>query len=483
MRASVADWRRAAGCARAVGFLVVLLLALAPLEAARAQVSDVDVGVFRSRRGPELTLVDGVVQFDPRVVEGGEDCAYLVGIEVRDSEQLAILQDGWRGLLACEPEGEAQLSERAVRVVETFQFAVMPGHYSLEVSLEPAGHPEAATRVDLDLESLPSDAVASDLILGREVGYVDTTDTGRWTVRRGQVGIAADPCVVADATRSTLAYYLEVYSEPEGALQGEVEGVIRRANGDQVIRSKLAELQGEGGIRSIAGAMSLAGLPPGDYALDVQLKLTDTLVSRWRGFQMAAAFDPPVAARGSETLRDYFWGLSDEELAELFDPIEVWLGPGEERRTYRNLPPEGKRQFLVVFFERVAAQIVGRDESALDVYLERVRYVNETFGERVGREEQAGWHTDRGRIYLLRGRWDRRLERPFPRDRSAPYEIWSYNVGPGYVYLFVDETLFRNYRLLFSTDPREPALPEWETRVSPAALEELDQYFGVRPRI
>ena len=432
-----------------------------------------------------VEVVDGVLEFDPRIVEGGADCAYVVGLGVADSAETRILDERWRGVMACETEEVSRLGERGVRVVETFRFAVMPGRYSLEVSVEPDGKPEMARRLEYDLTSLPVDALASDLILAREVGWFDSTEAGRWTVRRGQLGIGADPYVVATPSRPNLAYYLELYPQPGAPLQGRVQGVIRRADGDEVVRLGLEELERTEDDRPIAGKVSLAGLGPGDYALEVRLELADTVVTRSRAFGMATdllALESQGSADGgpaSETIETYFFGLRDEELAELFDPVVVWLGTARERERYWALTPDGKRRLLATYFEEVAPKLIGGGEPPLDLFLERAQHVNKAFRERAGREEQEGWRTDRGRVYLLRGPPDDRLERPFPGDNSAPYEIWSYNVGTGYVYLFVDETRFRHYRLLFSTDPSETALPDWNRRAGRSAVNDLVQHFGV----
>lgn len=466
--------------------LGLLLATLALSESARAQVGDLDVVTFRTRRGGGLTLVDGVVQFDPSVVQGGEDCGYEMRLEVRDATNTAILEDSWSALNACQAQGQQQPG-RSIRIVETFQFAIKPGRYSVDVSVQPAGHPESARLAGIDLVNLAEDSPASDLILGRDVGFVDTTEASWWTVRKGEMGIAADPYVIADEERSTLAYYIEVYRDSGSELDAEVVGVISRQNGDEVVRTRLATLEGAEASQPIAGKLSLAGLPPGDYVMDVRLQLDDTTVTRSRGFGMAS----PLAVTGTterggstETgLHEYFRGLTDEQLAELFDPIVVWLSSGRDRRMYEHLAPEGKRNFLIEYFEHVAPSLVGESESPLDVYLTRVRYLNEKYGEVAGREERAAWRTDRGRIYLLRGQPAERLSRTFPRDDSPPYEIWSYQSGPAYVYLFVDETRFNFYRLIFSTDPAETPLPDWQQRVGRVALTELDQYFGIRAEI
>lgn len=461
---------------------LALLIAPALAEVAQAQVSGLEVALYRTRRGEDLTLVDGVVQFDPRLVQGGDDCAYYMKLAVRDSAETVILEDGWSAVLACAGQQPAEGGQRGV-VVETFQFAIAPGRYRLEVSVEPAGHPGSARRTSVDLVNLPLGALASDLILGRRVGFIDTTTaTGEWTVRKGEIGVAADPYVVADQERSNLAYYLEVYQRPESALEGEVVGVIRRRHGEEVIRTGLATLESGTVSRPVAGNLSLAGLPPGEYTLEVRLELADTLVTCSREFGLAAVL-PLEAAQLSpegERLHEYFSGLSDQELVELFDGIVVWFGNEGYRRTYAGLTPEGKRNFLVDYFEHAAPSLVGSEEYALDVYVERAHYVNENYTEKVGREQRVGWRTDRGRIYLLRGQPNRMVQRTFPVDNAPPYEIWTYEVGAGFVYLFVDETKFNHYRLIYSTDPGEPALPNWQQRVGRVALRELETYAGVR---
>ncbi len=88
-----------------------LILAVVLGEAA-AQASDFDAAIYRTRRGPDLTLVDGVLEFDPGIVEEGVDCAYVVNLRVADSAQAPILNDSWRGVLDCGPQ-KARRAEMA----------------------------------------------------------------------------------------------------------------------------------------------------------------------------------------------------------------------------------------------------------------------------------------------------------------------------------------------------------------------------------
>ncbi len=478
-----------------VPLLAALLCVMILPDAAVAQQAEIEAAVFRTRQPPNLTVVEGLLEFDPSLDEGS--CAYELAIDVDDATGSTIHSERWRAGWECQKEEVSPTSARQVRVVETFRFAVVPGDYSVKLSVAPESQPDRVRSVELPLRGLPLGAVASDLILAREVGLADSTGDRPWTLRRGQIGLAADPKVVADTARPTLAYYLEVYPQAleaaaaEPVMAGLVTAVIRSADGREMARLRLEQLEPTTESRALAGTISLAGLPPGEYGLEVRLGLEDTVISRSRDFSMAwsaplvvkpvLAARTPAAVEGSDS---YFWRLSDDELAELFDPVVVWLSSAKQRELYEGLAPDGRRRFLERFFDEY--KLGGEDQSeeaALDVYLSRVRHVNEAFGERAGVGEQAGWRTDRGRIYLLRGKPDETRRQAFPTDETPPFEIWYYQVGRGYLYVFVDETRFQHYRLVFSTDPSFPALPDWIDRAGPGTLEELERYYSIRPRL
>jgi hypothetical protein len=79
----------------------------------------------------------------------------------------------------------------------------------------------------------------------------------------------------------------------------------------------------------------------------------------------------------------------------------------------------------------------------------------------------------------MRGEPTQIVDRPVSRDGSPPYQIWQYSTSPGYVYLFLDESRFGNFRLIFTTDPNQASLPGWERRVGAEAMQDLNR-IGVR---
>jgi hypothetical protein len=75
---------------------------------------------------------------------------------------------------------------------------------------------------------------------------------------------------------------------------------------------------------------------------------------------------------------------------------------------------------------------------------------------------QEGWHTDRGRVYVLYGESDE-VERFPSTSESKPYEIWHYNQIEGSViFVFIDRTGFGEYTLVNSTKRGEVKDDNWQ---------------------
>lgn len=454
----------------AVGVAAIAVAGAADIEA--QDDSDLDITVYRSWRPPDVTVVQGLFWVRPGdlATEGGSGCPYTVDLLVRDANT-TLAEEEWTGECPTSFDGE----EFEASVLETFQFGLRPATYTVAVTAAAAGaEREAALQVEGYGEMPP----ASDLVLARDVDWVDSANADQWTFQRGEIGVLTAPDVVVDPEDPRLAYYLELYVEEGRTVTGELLASIVTVDGTSLHTVTLAEFADADESRPLTGSMSLAGLPPGLYRVEAELSLEDTVVSRTHAFRMA---DPrPVAqqADGQLPSGSFFAELSEEELSRLFDPLVLWLDSERTREQYRNLSPDARRRFLHQFFE--GAQPSGdedRDEP-LDIYLSRVRYANDSYVESTGRRDVAAWETDRGEIYILRGAPDARIERPLP-GSGSPYEIWSYDIGRGYVYLFADQSGLGNYSLILATDPEYNTMPAWHNQVGGEAIQDLDR-FGVR---
>ena len=445
------------------------------------QEEPLELALFRTRAAAGVTAVDAIAEMDPNGLFEESRCTYGVEVTVFDSTGTEIVRDEWRRAADCE----VFRSDPTARVVDTFSFAVRPGRYTVEMVVMPGAGGEPRS-VRATLRTLEADARASDLYLAREVGWTDTTATEGWAIRKGQLGIAAEAALQIPSTRPFLGYYLELYERGVVLTGGVVQARIRRPEGGAVAEFTLQRVETLDTDRPVAGTVSLAGLPPGRYELDVAVSFegVDELV-RSRGFEVVRRSAPETARDPGATdeLQAYFESLPEEELTR-FDPVAIWMASEEARRSLASLSAEGKRQFLAEFFRRSAFPLAGGQTvtgvEALRLFLERSRQVERAFTERTGEDGRPAWRTDRGRIAILRGMPDDRIQRPMPANDTRPYEIWFYNIGSGYVYLFADESGFGHYRLLYSTDPSMVTLPDWARRVGPAAVSELSTYYGIR---
>jgi GWxTD domain-containing protein len=434
------------------------------------EAQELHVTLYRSWHPPNATVVHRLFRVDGEMLGTGSTCEYHVRLWVEDSTGTRLVNNEWDG--RCPPAA----ADAPPAALETFEFAVLPSRYTVNVSVEPKGKPDARISTKVPLESLPTESLASDLILARRAGWVDSATDVQWTIRKGKLGIAASSEAVALETSPSIAYYLELYPRAGKPVSGTLVGVIRRPDGRQIAQLQLQRLQDVAESRPLAGNVSLAGLAPGEYVLETRLSTGDTTLVRTHPFRMEgrilASPETPSTAGGS-----YFSSLTDQQLTELFDPVLASLQKQADRDLYERLSPDGRRRFLQEYFGGVSPTPGGQGTNPLDLYLRRVQHVNREYA---GRGGEPGWRTDRGKIYLIRGEPQNKSARPLPPGGASPYEIWVYNVAPGYYYVFVDESRIGSYRLILTSDPAQPSLPDWERRLSNEVFEDMFR-MGVRP--
>lgn len=438
------------------------------IAAAALQEPQPEVTIYRSWRAPNITVVEGIFRVDPELLETAT-CSYGVELTVRDAAGTQLTQETWTG--TC-PEQDGQLAA----ALETFEFQVVPAAYTVEVAVYPAADPARRRSSTIEVRGLEQNPLVSDLILARDVAFIDTLDARPWTFRRGTIGLQLASQVIVRPDDPKLSYYLELYADEDRPMTGSVSGVVRREDGRELTRVTLLTLNAQTVPRPVAGTLPVPGLPDGTYTFETHVQLTDTTIVSSHPFAVARAV--PLAAAGT----GWFGTLSDEEFGELFDPVVVWLRAltsASSAQLYETLPRHAQKEFLAQQFGREGPTPDDDEMSALDAYLERVRVVNSRFSERAGRGTQQPWRTDRGRIYLIQGEPGSTVLRPSPPSR-APYEIWQYPTGQGLVYLFADDTRMGHYRLIFTNDPNEQSVPDWSRLVASEALEDLAR-LGIRP--
>jgi GWxTD domain-containing protein len=412
---------------------------------------------------------------DPDLL-GTSTCEYDASIDVKDlapGSQLKPIHDGWAS--------SCPMSDGAVApALERFVFGIPAGTREVEVAVAvgPKGSNDQSRKVrKIRVQALPQKALVSDLILARMIGVLDSTNATQFNMRHNTIGIRGATDMVLEPESSDLWYYLEMYPAKGKPFNGNASMVVRRSSDNtELTRRELQKLVDVKVAQPIAGKVSLEGLPDGEYTFDVVLQLADTTVVSSHPFRMG--MPAVVADAGSGAASGYFYTIPDNEIETTYGAAVMFNMTKQEVDLYNTLSTNAKRAFLTRMFGTAAPDPKRKPESALDAFLSRAQTVQAKYSERSGRGRMEGWKTDRGRIYIRRGEPTNLVSRPAARSGS-PYEIFFYGNNRGLFYLFSDDTRAGNYRLIYTNDPQEQSLPNWDRHVGSEAVEDM-RSMGIR---
>jgi len=477
-----------AACALATG-----TRASASTLAQQQEAAGLEVTLLRTWVPEDLTVVDGLVNVPLTMLAGGTTGAYRFELSVFDATDTQLYRDSW----------ERQLSQQAAAYVESgtsyllepFRFGVRPGAYEVEIRAYPTDAPDLGERIRLSLVAFDGRPGSSDLFLATRVEPItEGAGGGSWSVTHGGFGIAAAARMSVLPTEPDLYYYLELYSLDDETTRVSVNAEV--LSGDRVVyRTPVSEVEVVTGGVPFTGHISLAGLPPGEYHLAMNIGDEADGERRLAPFQMLSPESVLVAGTAVGSYEaDYFATLSDEELEQTFGGVALLI-TNTERVTFEALPPDAKRRYLSEFFQRLDPNPGSPGNQFLEDYVERIQTIRARYDENVGSEERMPWYTARGRIYLKYGEPQDRVVNYSPVDLTGagavstsgafggepPYEIWQYQTT-SFVYLFVSEDRFGAWRLIYSTDPEIASLADWYKRTGPSALDDLLTNFGIKPR-
>ena len=141
-----------------------------------------------------------------------------------------------------------------------------------------------------------------------------------------------------------------------------------------------------------------------------------------------------------------------------------------ERRAYKTLKTDEEREnFIENFWRRRDPNPDTEENEYRDQYLERIAYSNEHFTS-----GKPGWMTDRGRVYITRGKPDSVEAHPMGGSYNRPsyegggttstypFEVWFYRhidgVGSGIEIEFVDPTGTGEYRIARNANEKDALL-------------------------
>lgn len=401
--------------------------------------------------------------------------AYLMDVRVRDSTGLELVRNSWSGRLpgaARQPGGTA---------LEILDFPVTPGRYQIEVGVTDSATGKRLTSA-VTVEGFGSEPSVSDLLLApmiRPAGLADTAPAPG-EIRRGNLLITGSAELGLTPLRSKLFYLLETYNTREDSARLAIS--VTDASGKSVVSTAPGRkhLPVGGGI--LTGSMDLAGLPPGQYRLALQIEVAGQSLERSATFTMAelaetVAKDAERRTALQETDPGYFGAMGAGELDAAKAPLMLIARSGELSPYKKDLSLQAKRRFLTKFWtERDPSPRTPRNEVRESFY-RAIAYADTNFRER-GRVSVPGWKTDRGRIHGRNGQPDDVLRRQ-AQGNAPPYEVWSYSRGKARYYIFADLSGLGGFKLMSSNDLREVRDPNWQRILGIVALEDIARYLNL----
>ena len=364
---------------------------------------------------------------------GKHHASYEVHISIDDGDAIPLESfSSEKDVVVANAARTRSLSDfRASQAV----FELPPGKYQVSFLLQD-GVSESTYRHEFKVKlSLPNERKSelSDIMF---VQHIEPADDRESIFRKGEMIVI--PSVSRDyggEEDSELAFYIEAYASDNDDDRLVFETVISSIGGKVQYRdtvSLLAEIL----IHTQLKSVPIGELSPGEYNLEI------TLRGR-RNRKLSQKREEFIVIWSQSTMLKNNY---DECLRQL----ELVANPGEIKgmkklETY----VERLRAFNQFWKERDRTPETPRNESKLEFY-QRVSYANHRFRYM----RQAGWSTDRGRIYVKHGEPDAIDDVPMAPD-APPYQIWHYYHGTWYLrFVFVDEDFDSDYRLQWPYDGR-----------------------------
>lgn len=243
-----------------------------------------------------------------------------------------------------------------------------------------------------------------------------------------------------------LSFYYEISSRHLSNKSVFADYLISDSENRIVKKLEDVDLQLNKGTKGFTQAINISSLASGVYnfRIIVSDSSDDAIDETNRQFEIIQA--------------DYFSNIpymTDDEV-DLFGKILEYLTTPAQLNIYKNLNNSGKSYFLIRFFSDRDPISGTEDNEYLQSILARYHYSNQNFSW--GNLE--GWSTDRGRIFIQKGKPDE-IELHSFETGYKPYQIWYYRTERELFYVFGDTNSNGNYILLHSNKEGEIYDTRW----------------------
>ena len=358
------------------------------------------------------------------------------------------------------------------QIMDAYLFPLPLGRYTAKIKVSDLNSFASGEYVfSFNLASLKKDELSlSDIELCTNISQ----DTAYVRFRKGPLQVIPNPSSRYGYSLPVLYYYAEAYNfdiSDDDTGTFHLECYITDAQGSviKVISDEVKQKPGSSSV--LVGGNNIAGLPRNTYFLnlkvtDVQTGKTASKTKRFSLLKPSGKSEPDTTENKAlyrNILLAIYMNYQEKDLDLEFEQTR-YISTAEEKKIYPQLDLDGKKQFLVKFWEKRDSDPDTPQNEFRDSYLQRVEYANQYF-----RTKNEGWKSDRGRGLLVYGAPDNIEKFPNPIG-NKPYEIWSYpHIEGGVIFVFADLLGFGGYELIHSTHPREFKQPDWMNLLTPGS--------------
>lgn len=355
-------------------------------------------------------------------------------------------------------EDTTQLSQ-AVDLLDRVDLLVPEGNFSVTLKAQDLNNPSLADSVKfvaLVTPFSPDTVSLSDVELASSIERKSVDKTSPFY--KNTLMVIPNPKRLFGAQTERLYFYLESYylltSVPgdnyniKYYVADLVGKSVEQISPVQQIRKKQYDSRVE------FGSLNIGSLALGTYFFhfDLSDSAGNILASRSKKFfiyKPDTGLGGPTLAQNLDAriLQSEFGTLSEAELEQEYKYVG-YIMTSEHKQNYEALNTvNAKRRFLYLLWKAYDPKPKTLLNEFRREYMERVKYANENF-ETLKRE---GWHSDRGRVYIIYGK-PTYVENHPNEENTKPYEVWNYDqIQGGVLFVFGDLTGFRNYELIHST--------------------------------
>ena len=379
-----------------------------------------------------------------------------ISFSLKDERGDSVFENYWTTPLVAATEQE--LAGRFIP--EQFDLLLQPGKYLATLRIQEQSSERQGT-AGLGFDAVGFDQqqfAASSIQFASDIRH-DSTD-GKFA--KNGLRILPNPSRIFGLSLPMLVFYYEIYNvsvNPNSTDSLEFAYELLDQDGKLVrqLPVKHKEIQGPAEVE--VGAVSTAALSDSLYKLHLIVKHSASQQTMEQtAFFRNIPLTPPTSIESGVA---QIINMMTPEAINLHIRQARYIMTKDEGNLLKQLDETGKRRALIQFWQQRDIDPSTPDNECWRQYMGRIQLADSRYSSK----SEQGWLSDRGRILIKFGVPDDIERHPVAID-SKPFEVWQYYRERGLRFIFIDESGFNRYRLIFSNVEDEVTDPNWQNLIN-----------------